>query len=208
MIARRLVHVESSEDIVLDGFENVPLHQGNMLVGGGVEDDGGLILAHQVGQAGGVLNTADFGVESEVGEGLADLALQMKNRRFRDIETDQRGRGETRHLAADFRADRTRGAGHQDGSAPQLGGDAVGFESNGNTAQKVFDRHIANGAGQVDRVVNQFGKPGDGLVGNLRGGAVFDNSLDLRAGGGGHGDQQQLGVMFLDDVDKAGALAE
>jgi len=107
-------YLPGTEDIVLDGCEDVPLHHGNMLIGGGVIYDRRLKLLHYAPDVIGVRDIADFRMKDEVREGFAQLSVYLKERRLRLIEADQSKRAERCNLAADLRANRAGGAGDHD----------------------------------------------------------------------------------------------
>ena len=100
-----------AEDVILDGFEGVRLHQGHMFVSRGVVDDGWCMKVKDIPQALPILNAADLRVKFEFRELLPDFVFQMKQRRFGYLICDQGGRLESADLPAQFRADGSGGAG-------------------------------------------------------------------------------------------------
>lgn len=62
-----LEHGVRAEDVVGDGLDHVLLHEGDVLVGRGVEDDIGLVTVEDGVEAGAVTDVGDDGVDLEVG---------------------------------------------------------------------------------------------------------------------------------------------
>lgn len=109
-------HVLRSADVVFDGFAWVLLHHGNVFVGGGVDDDFGAVcgkdFAHAlaVGDAGDKWNCAAWGDGGE-------FAVDEEQRSFGAVDHEEFFGVKFHDLAAQFRADRSAGAGDEDGAA-------------------------------------------------------------------------------------------
>ena len=56
-------HVAGADDVVLHGFVGVSFHQGHVLVGGGVEEDGGLVAGDGGAQFAVVADIANDGCQ-------------------------------------------------------------------------------------------------------------------------------------------------
>ena len=200
-------HVVGAEDVVLDGLEDVGLHHGDVLVGGGVIDDGGRVLAKDFVQAGAILDAADLGVEGDVGEGLAHFAVDFEQGGFGDFEADDAGGVEAGDLAAEFGADGAGGAGDQDDFAFERAADLVLFEADGVAAEEVFDGDVADLGGEAV-AFDDFGEAGNGFVGNAGLVATLEDRGHLRAGGGRQGDENRLDGLSRDDGGQRSAGAE
>jgi hypothetical protein len=116
----------------------VGLHQGDVLVGGGVIDDRRRVLAQDFVQAGAILYAADLGIEGRLGECLAHFAVDFEQGGFGDFESYDPGGLEACDLAAEFGADRPGGAGDEDDFAGERGADLVFFEAYGVAAEEVY----------------------------------------------------------------------
>ena len=132
-------HVDGALDVGDDGFARVFLHERHVLVGGGVEDDGGLILGDD-GMA--ALAVADIGHDGEDGY-LRVASLNLQSNEVHGclcaIQQDEAGGAEFAALAHDFAADAAGGAGYHDDAAANLRGDALGFDDNFGALEKVFN---------------------------------------------------------------------
>ena len=102
MFDRRLGDPPRAEDVVFDGRKNMPFHHRNMLVGGGVIQNGRLIAMHHPPQSFGLQDVPYLRVKHQMGKGLLQLPVNLKERRFRLIEADQGNGIEASNLPADL----------------------------------------------------------------------------------------------------------
>src|SRR5579872_6125584 len=128
-------------------------------------DGRGCVLAQDFVQASAVLYAADLGVERDVGEGLAHLAVNFEQRGLGNFESDNAGGLEACDLPAEFGADRSGGAGHENDFATEGGADIALVKANRVAAQEVFDSDVADLIGQTIRFDN-FRETGDSLIGD------------------------------------------
>ena len=112
-----------------DGF-----HQRNVLVGGGMKDDGRSFMEKDFLHAAPVFYVADKG-----GRGAAMLAdkflLDFKNAVFALPDNNQTSRIEAADLAAQFRADRATRARHQNALPRNIARDTIQVGANRRAAQ-------------------------------------------------------------------------
>ena len=137
------------ERVVADRLDGVELHHPDVLVGGGVEDDRGPVLGEHLAHP---LLLAAVG---EHGHGERDVALLLEL--ARDLEQVVLGvvdehellRADARDLAAELRADRSAGAGHEHDLAGEVGADALEIHPHRLAAEHVLDADLAQLAGDA-----------------------------------------------------------
>ena len=83
--------VIGAQDVVLDCLKDMLFHHGNMFVRGSVVHDCGAMVMDHFVQAAAVLDASDLGVEGDMRERLAHLAVDFQERSFRDFKADNRG---------------------------------------------------------------------------------------------------------------------
>src|SRR5882672_4438153 len=93
-----------SKDVVLDRFKKMRLHERNVLVRRGVENQGRRVLSEYLSKALHILDIADFRAKHEIRKGLPHLILQVKQGRFGELECHQRRGTKARDLAAQLRS--------------------------------------------------------------------------------------------------------
>ena len=90
----------SSLDVVQNSFQGVQFHNGNVLVGCGVEDDLGMVLAEDGIEPGFVFDVRDVGADLKFGELGSQLAVDLVKVEFAELKQDQLFRLEERDLTA------------------------------------------------------------------------------------------------------------
>ena len=185
-----LGHLVGAEDVVLDGLVGAVLHQGDMLVGRGVEDQLRSVGIQHIVHAGGVPDGADEGHQIQVGITPLELHLDVVGVVLVDVEDDELlgvGLGD---LAAQLAADAAAAAGDHDHLAGDEIQDLVQIDLDGVPAQQVLDIDLAQAA-DGDITVDQLVDAG--------------HHLDLTAGGGANVEEflPGLGRAGGDGVDDA-----
>ena len=94
-----------ADGIVLDGLTGAVLHEGHVLVGGGVIDDLGMVLLKDLKNTAAVTDGADQSNEVQIRILLAQFQLDGVGVVLVDIENDELLGIMPRDLAAEFRAD-------------------------------------------------------------------------------------------------------
>ncbi len=131
-------------------LDGVRLHQPDVLVGGGVEDDRRAVLLEDLPHALLFLAVAQHGGKHR-GRHVAlilELALDREEVVLGVVDEDHAVRLDAGDLAAELRADRAAGAGHEDDLAGQVGADPLELHVDGLAAEDVLDAHLAHLAGQ------------------------------------------------------------
>ena len=180
--------------VVAHGLPGVVLFQdGNVLVGGGVVDDGGTMALEDLLQARGVLDVADDGHEALFGEGALEVFGDAVEGELAQLVDDDLGGLEAGDLAAEFGADGAAAAGDEDGLAFQHLAQAAGVEADGVAAQQVVHVHVAD-LGDLDLAAHQFLHVGDDQQLDV---GAFAQLEDAPAGGVVGGADGQHGVLAV-----------
>ena len=180
--------------VVAHGLPGVVLFQdGNVLVGGGVVDDGGTMALEDLLQARGVLDVADDGHEALFGEGALEVFGDAVEGELAQLVDDDLAGLEAGDLAAEFGADGAAAAGDEDGLAFQHLAQAAGVEADGVAAQQVVHVHVAD-LGDLDLAAHQFLHVGDDQQLDV---GAFAQLEDAPAGGMVGGADGQHGVLAV-----------
>ncbi len=110
-------------------------------------------------------------------------------------------------LAAEFGTNGAGRAGDHYDLAVQCGTDGGSIERNGNAAEEVLDVDVADMGGQAV-AFDDFPEAGYGLVGNAGFVAMLQDVRHLRAGGGGHGDEDGFNGLRRHDRGQICAAAK
>ena len=194
-----------AQDVVLDGLAGRVLHQRDMLVGGGVEDQLGLVALEDVLDASGVADGADEHREIEVGMMAEQLLLDVVGVVLVDVEDDEASGMVGGDLSAEFGADGAAAAGDEDGASVEVVEDLVVVDDDGVASEEVLDLDVLH-AGEADFAVGELIDAGEGLDGAA--GLVADAEDGTSLGGGGRrdGDKDLLDAEGLDgDGDEVAA---
>src|SRR5450631_1322440 len=108
MLRGGLSHIVSSEYIVLDCLKHVRFHQRHVLVGCGMIDHQRPVEAKYVVQSTAILDASDLGVEWNSRECLTHFSIDLKQRRFSDVEPNYTGWVKVCDLAAKLGTNRSR----------------------------------------------------------------------------------------------------
>ena len=138
--------VIGAEDVVFDGFERGVFHEGDVLVRGGVKNDGGVVGFEEGFHAGFVADGADDGFDVRVGVVAGEFHLDVVEVVFVDVEDDEGFGVVGDDLAAKFGADGATAASDEDDLAVDEVLDAAVVEFDGVAREEVFDFHLAEGA--------------------------------------------------------------
>ncbi len=181
-----------AEDVVQDRLLGGVLHEGHMLVGGGVDHDVGFVFAHDPPEGFLVPDGADL-EDHGIGNELPVLLLQFKEEVVHvvlgDVVEDELFRGKGQDLAAQFRSDGSAPAGDHHGPAGEVFLDLGHVQVLFRPAQEVRDVDLPGfralpGAGVQEHV----GVGGKAAVQKLR-------QVALR---GGDGDDDLVNAVFFD----------
>ena len=129
--------VEGTDDVVFHGLGGVCLHEGDVFMGGGVEDDLRACGLHDVEEPLGVVDIGDDGPHGDVGECAEQLAFEVEERVLGLFDEDDLHGAEAGDLSAEFGADGAAGAGDEDDFVVQVLGDDVAGEAHGRAAEEV-----------------------------------------------------------------------
>ena len=110
--------------VVADRLERVRLHQRDVLVGGGVEDDVGLEALHHLEHPVALLAVGEHRLDAAEVPLADQLAVDPEEVVLGVVEEDEEPRVDPGDLAAELGADRAAGAGDQDDPVAQVGADA------------------------------------------------------------------------------------
>ena len=180
--------------VVAHGLPGVVLFQdGNVLVGGGVVDDGGAVALEDLLQARGVLDVANDGHEALFGEGALEVFGDAVEGELAQLVDDDLAGLEAGDLAAEFGTDGAAAAGDEDGLAFQHLAQAAGVEADGVAAQQVVHVHVAD-LGDLDLAAHQFLHVGDDQQLDV---GAFAQLEDAPAGGVVGGADGQHGVLAV-----------
>ncbi len=155
--------VAAADHVVLHRLLGGPLHEGDVFVGGGMEDVLGVVLLPDLLQPLGITDVHHLGREQQVRPGLPELSVEEVELVLVDVRQDQTGRPMGGNLAADLAADRPRGSGDQDPPALHQGPHLAPVEAGLAARQEVLGGKglKQGGAG----LIAQVGKgDGQGLV--------------------------------------------
>ncbi|MBT9134909.1 MAG: hypothetical protein DDT38_01651 [Firmicutes bacterium] len=132
-----------AEDVVFNGFGGVSLHQGHMLVGGGMEHDCGAVGVENVVYALGILDVGYEGGDGERGELRRELAVDVVDAVFAAAEEQELCGGIGCDLARQLGAYGTAGAGNKHCPAAETPGYARAVELYLRALKQVFYLHLA-----------------------------------------------------------------
>jgi len=203
-------------DDVFDGFLRVELHEGDVLVGGGVEDDLGLIAREDLSDARFVQQVGQADFETDVGGPGSKLPFEEELARFVAVDEDDFLRGEVQKLAADLRADASSAAGDQQDAIVDPLADISHLQPHGIAAQEVVDGDRTRPDGDAaddELLVAGEDSDADGVLLSL-----VDEPSDLPAGESPGGDEDFADAVAFgepaglidgaDDADAADAATE
>ena len=198
---RQLSEVRRAEDVVEYCLLGVLLHQRDVLVRGGVEDDLRMEAFEDAGQPLAVAHVGDYGGEWKAEVLGAQLLLDLEEAVLSPSEQDEARRGEGDELTDDFRPDGAARAGDEDGSAPDVPGDLVEFEPDGLAVQQVLDLHVAD-AGDAHPAGEHLPDARDDAGGDVELRRPVDDGADDVPLRGGDGDQNFVDPEFPDGIGK------
>ena len=132
-------------DVVLDRLADIGLHQRDVLVGGGVEDDLRLVFLEELPHSRLVGDAGDAGVERRGGVGGQELPLDLEDAVLAAADEHEFAGIEPHDLAADFRADAAAGAGDHDPPPFQELADHLCVQLDRGAAEQVADVDVADG---------------------------------------------------------------
>ena len=117
-----------AEAVVLDGLAGLMLHHGHVLVGGGVEDDPGLVLREDLLHAlGSVMSPTKGTMLTSMAE-FDEFLFDLEDEGFGAVQQQAVGGVARGDLAAKFAADAAAGAGDQDGLVLERMADFLGIQ--------------------------------------------------------------------------------
>jgi len=128
-------------DDVLDGLAGMGFHEGNVLVGGGVEDDFGLILLEQRRHSFAVEDIGEADFYLTIRKFCQEFAFQEELAGFASIDEDDSSWREAQELAADFRADAAGTSGDHERTSFEPIAKAGRFQFDLFPAEQVIDGH-------------------------------------------------------------------
>jgi len=131
-----------ADGVVLDGLTGAVLHEGDMLMGGGVIDDLGMVLLKDLEDTPAVADGADQGHEVEIRIFLAQFQLDGVGVVFVDIKDNELLRVVARDLAAELRADGPSPARDEDDLAVNEVENLAQIRCDGLAPQKVLDGDV------------------------------------------------------------------
>ena len=193
--------VDGAGDVGDDAFAGVFFDEGDVFVGGGVEDDVGVVGGDDGAAAFAVANVGHDGDDGGLRVFGFDFEPDEVQRGFGVVEQDEFLRGEAAELADEFAADGAGSSGDHDDFAADLPGDALGVDGDFGPFEEVFDLDAGDGGGGA--AVGEFGGDEEFDAGAAPGDeAVFFGPKE--AGGGeddGFGDARfDVGFEFVDVV--------
>ena len=196
-----------ADGVVLDRLARAVLHEGDVLVRGGVIDDLGAVVLEDLPDAAAVADGSDQGLQRQVRILLTQLVLDVVGVVLVDIEDDQAGRAVSCDLAAEFAADRTAAARDEDGLAVDEVEDFVHVGADGFPAEEVLHGdllHLAGGdfAGHELVHAREVLQLAVGLLADVQDVAA------LFSGGAGDCQVDLLDVVFLDVLQDRVAAAD
>src|SRR5581483_3288809 len=149
--------------VVADRLERVRLHQGDVLVGGRVEDDPGRVPLEHAPHPLAVACVGEHGHARGEAALRDELALDLEQRRLALVDEDQPLAADPCDLAGELGADRAAGAGDEHGRVAQVGGDRRQVDLDGLPPEDVLDLDGADLAGEVEVAGDQLVDPRQGL---------------------------------------------
>ncbi len=126
-------------DVVLDRHGGVVLHHRHVLVGSGVEDVLGTMLAEDLLHVGRIADGAYDGPARDIGMMAGHIEADVVHRRLGLVDEDKFGRSELSDLANHLAADTAGSTGDEDALATQHGTDGIEVDLNLVARQKVLD---------------------------------------------------------------------
>ncbi len=183
-----------AEDVVKDRLLAAGLHEGHMLVGGGVDHDVGLVFAHDPPEGFLIPDGAhlqDQGVGYQFPVFLLQLKEEVVHVVLGDIVENQLLRGEGQDLAAQLRSDGAASAGDHDGFAGEIFLDLGHVQVLFRPAQEVCDVHFPG--------LRAF--PDAGVEEDMHaGGDAFVQEVRNLALGCRDGDDDLVDAVFVNDA--------
>ena len=143
--------------VVLDRLARVLLHERHVFVRGGMEDDLGPVLAHDLCEPRRIGHIADDRIQAELLPRVFELQPDRVQAVLVALEHHQRRRLQPRDLPAQLGADRSAGAGHHDAPAADEVLQRIAREPDRRTRQEIFDRQAAD-LRQFDLAVDEIAK--------------------------------------------------
>ena len=139
-----------ADRVVAHRLDRVGLHQADVLVRGRVEDDRRAVLGEHLAHALLLLAVGEHRGEHRRRHValVLELALDREEVVLGVIEQHDPVGLDARDLAAQLRADRAAGAGHEHRLARQVGADALELHVHGLAAEHVLDAHLAHLPGE------------------------------------------------------------
>ena len=186
MLAGNLGHVDGALHVGDDGLAGVLLHERNVLVGSGMEDDGGLVLGYDIGAAGAVADIGHHGGEGHLRVFLLNLQADEVHGSLGAIKQYHSGGGELAALAHYLAADAAGGAGHEDDAAGDFGADSLLLDDDFGALEQILNLNGGDVEGGVGRHAVDVG---DNVEGYAGAGAPVGYAVALALQGGiGHED--------------------
>ena len=186
VLAGNLGHVDGALYVGDDGLAGVLLHERNVLVGSGMEDDGGLVLGHDIGAAGAVADIGHHGGEGHLQVLLLNLESDEVHGGLGTVEQYHAGGGELAALAHNLAADAAGGTGHEDDAAGDFGADALLLDDDFGALEQVLNLNGGDVEGGIGRHAVDVGDDVEGYAGA---GAPVGYAVALALQGGiGHED--------------------
>ena len=174
----------------------------DVLVGGGVEDDRRPVLGEDLAHALLLLAVREHGGEHR-GRYVAlvlELALDREEVVLGVVEQHDPVRLHAGDLAAQLRADRAAGAGHEHGLPGEVGADALELHLHRLAAEHVLDAHLAHLAGERAASLEQLEHGRQRAHGYPARAALAHDSRARRARGGGDRDDHFVGLGLVEDA--------
>src|SRR5207248_6274259 len=127
------------------------LHERHVLVRGGVEDDGRLVLLEHLASERAPVADVEQLRNGRCEVALADeLALDLEQRGLGDVDEDEPRRADTRDLAAELGPDRAAGTSDEDGLLLEVGRNLLEVHFDLLAAEDVLDLDGADLPDEVD----------------------------------------------------------
>ena len=196
-----------AEGVIFNCLAGAVLHEGDMLVSGGVVDQLGTVGAEDLVQAAAVADRADERDKVQVGILLAKLELDGIGVVLVDIKDHQLFGVVRGDLAAELGADGPAAAGDQDGLAGDEGKNLLHIRLNRLAAEEVLHGDVLHG-GHADLILNQLIDAGK--LFELAAGLAADGEdlLLLFAGGAGDGKIDLVDFILLNSWEDVLAAAD
>ena len=151
---RHVSHVLGAHDVGLNRLVGVALHEGHVLVGGGVEDYVGAEIAEDLLHALAVADITDEGYETNVGEVVAEVEGDVVQGRLRLLEEDDGFGLVLGDLAHQLAADTACGTAHEGDFAADDLADVVGVDFDGRALQQVLHADSLNASDVLCQILS------------------------------------------------------